>query len=276
MLKPPRALDAGPIFDVEPTPPLSWGPGAPAASPAWEGFEGPLVEVRFQEGQDVKESEMVARMETAKAVVEVYSPRAGTITTLHGSPGDTIKVHTPFITYKSEAGEPQAPSPDNGNPESAQAEPLETSVDDAFDVNGAKVSEVRRISLDAGSNLDHIQVSYKGGSALTAGLGLRKMPGDKKQFNKEHGWLSKWEKMEKNGGEQGVAIVVDPKLIEKDGEDKQNDLLLVKVPGNNTIDYWAGFCWDKAGQLTSEEPCNKYVDEASQGAASPIEVNLEK
>src|SRR2546430_1609358 len=30
-----------------------------------------------------------------------------------------------------------------------------------FDVNGAKVSEVRRICLDAGSNLDHIQVSTK-------------------------------------------------------------------------------------------------------------------
>ena len=44
MLKPPRAIDAGPITEVEPTPPLSWGPGAPAASPAWEGFEAPLVE----------------------------------------------------------------------------------------------------------------------------------------------------------------------------------------------------------------------------------------
>src|SRR5581483_8504880 len=126
-----------------------------------------------------------------------------------------------------------------------------------YEVSGKEITETRRISLDAGSQLDHFWITYKGASDLTAGLGLRKMAGDKKQFNKEHGWLSKWEKMEKNGGEQGVAIVVDPKAIQKEAEDKANDLLLVKVPDNGTIDYWAGFCWDKAGQITSEEAWNK-------------------
>ncbi len=120
----------------------------------------------------------------------------------------------------------------------------------AFDVGGKQISETRRISLDAGSNLDHYWVTYQGGSDLVAGLGLRKMPGDKKEFNKERGWLSKWEKMEKNGGEQGVAIVVDPKIIDKEEADKQNDLLLVKVPANNTVEYWAGFAWNKFGPFT--------------------------
>src|SRR3954451_2950563 len=105
-----------------------------------EGLEeAELLEWCVKEGQDVKESEMVAKMETAKAVVEVYSPRAGKIETLHGQPGEIIKVHAPFITYKGEAGGPQAPSPpDNGNAVDASAseEPLETSVDDAFDVAG--------------------------------------------------------------------------------------------------------------------------------------------
>jgi hypothetical protein len=44
MLKHPRTIDAGPITELEPAPPLSWGPGAPAASPAWERFEAPLVD----------------------------------------------------------------------------------------------------------------------------------------------------------------------------------------------------------------------------------------
>ena len=58
-----------------------------------EGLEeAELIEWCVTEGQDVKESDMVAKMETAKAVVEVYSPRAGTIETLHGKPGETIKV----------------------------------------------------------------------------------------------------------------------------------------------------------------------------------------
>src|SRR5438477_9852286 len=82
-----------------------------------EGLEeAELLEWSISEGQEVKESEMVAKMETAKAVVEVYSPRAGTIETLHAKPGEIVKVGAPFISYKSAAGEPQAPSPDNGKP----------------------------------------------------------------------------------------------------------------------------------------------------------------
>ena len=101
-----------------------------------EGLEeAELLEWCVKEGQDVKESEMVAKMETAKAVVEVYSPRAGTIQTLHGKPGETIKVHAPFITYQSEAGEPQVPSasaPDNGKPEDQITEESDAPVDDTI------------------------------------------------------------------------------------------------------------------------------------------------
>src|SRR5438067_10833828 len=82
---------------------------------------------------------MLAKMETAKAVVEVYSPRAGTVESLHGKPGETIKVGAPLVSYKSEAGEPQAPSPpDNGktSESSSPDESLVASVDDAFDING--------------------------------------------------------------------------------------------------------------------------------------------
>src|SRR6267143_2523331 len=47
-----------------------------------------------------------------------------------------------------------------------------------FDVNGTKVSEVLRITLDAGSQLDHLQSSYKsqnGNQPLTVALGLKKV-----------------------------------------------------------------------------------------------------
>src|SRR3954464_3264368 len=100
-----------------------------------EGLEeAELLEWCVEEGQEVQESEMVAKMETAKAVVEVYSPRAGTIETLHGKPGEIIKVHAPFITYKGEAGEQAATTPDNGKAVESESneESLETSVDDAF------------------------------------------------------------------------------------------------------------------------------------------------
>src|SRR5438477_8777089 len=77
-----------------------------------------------------------------------------------------------------------------------------------FDVNGTKVSEVLRISLDAGSQLDHFQSFYNiqsGNAPLPVTIGLKKVKDEHQELNAAHGWLAFWEAMEKNQGLQGVA-----------------------------------------------------------------------
>ena len=149
-----------------------------------------------------------------------------------------------------------------------------------FNVNGISVSEVKRITLDAGSQLDRFQSSYKQftrpGQAqkLTVGIGLKKTAGEQKETSAERGWLLKWEKVEKNAGNQGLAIVVNPKQWEKDTEDKLNHLVLARVFDGDVATHWAGFAWDKAGQITSAEAWKKYVDEFAQGTVSPVEVSV--
>lgn len=147
-----------------------------------------------------------------------------------------------------------------------------------FEVNGVSVSEVKRIQLDAGSQLNRFQSTYKlftrpgQGQRLTMGIGLKKVSGEQIEVNADRGWLVKWEKMEKNAGNQGLAIVVDPKLFERQTEDKLNQLVLVKVPEDNVASYWAGFCWDKAGHITDAGAWKRYVDEFAQGLDSPVEI----
>lgn len=149
-----------------------------------------------------------------------------------------------------------------------------------FDVNGISVSEVKRITLDAGSQLDHFESFYKQYTRpgkeqkLTTGIGLKKVKGEQKEANPEHGWLIEWEKMEKNAGNQGVAIVMKPSLWEGQAEDKLNDIILAKLADGDVASYWAGFCWDKAGLYTNEAAWKQYVDEFAQGLASPIEVSV--
>lgn len=149
-----------------------------------------------------------------------------------------------------------------------------------FQVDNINVSEVKRISLDAGSQLDRFQSVYKQFTRpgqtqkLTTGIGLKKTGGEQVEANAERGWLIKWEKVEKNAGNQGLALIVDPKALDKQTEDKLNHLLLVKVSEKDVASYWAGFAWDKAGQITTAEAWKKYVDEFALGLATPIEVSV--
>jgi len=149
-----------------------------------------------------------------------------------------------------------------------------------FEVDGISVSEVKRITLDAGSQLDHFQSFYKQftrrgqSQKLTTGIGLKKVSGEQKEVNAGHGWLLKWEKVARDAGNQGVAILVDPKQWEKDTEDKLNHLVLAATADGDVASYWAGFCWDKAGHITSAKAWKEYVHNFAQEIASPIEISV--
>jgi len=146
-----------------------------------------------------------------------------------------------------------------------------------FDVNGIKVSQVLRVSLDAGSQLNNFRVTYQappGSDSLATAVGLKKVKAAQQEFNAEHGWLTIWEPVEKNLGMQGLAVVVDRSAFDKVVEDKLNHLLLLKPRGAAPVSYWAGFAWDRAGQITSAESWKTYVDQFSERLRSPIEVGV--
>ncbi len=149
-----------------------------------------------------------------------------------------------------------------------------------FEVNGVSVGEVKRVTLDAGQNLDHYQSLFTPFTrpekpvTLTAGIGLKKVKGERTELNAERGWLVKWEPMESNAGNQGLALIFDPKLFEKTTEDKLNLLVLEKVPDDGRVSYWAGFNWDKSGQFADEAAWGTYVDQFAQGQLSPIEISV--
>lgn len=146
-----------------------------------------------------------------------------------------------------------------------------------FDVAGRKVSEVLRVSLDAGSQLDHYRVTFRpegSGEPLTAAVGLKKVAGEQKAFDAARGTLTIWQAMEKHRGMQGLAVVVDPTALVRQAEDARNNFLLAKTSPANTLDYWAGFAWDRAGKIPNADAWQRYVDAYAQGLASPIEVRV--
>ncbi|MDE3098223.1 MAG: DUF4861 family protein [Verrucomicrobiota bacterium] len=148
---------------------------------------------------------------------------------------------------------------------------------DPFDVNGNTMAETMRVTLDAGSQMDHYHVTFKPQGAaggLTAAVGLKKVKGDEPDFDVAAGALAIWEPMEKKRGMQGVAVIVDPKTFVKEAQDKLNHLLVIKASPDDSADYWAGFAWDKAGKITSAEAWKQYVHRFAQGVESPIETSV--
>ena len=65
--------------------------------------EAELVQWLVAVGDAVTLNQTIAEVETAKAVVELPSPYAGTVTALHAEPGDVIAVGSVLISFETDA-----------------------------------------------------------------------------------------------------------------------------------------------------------------------------
>lgn len=63
--------------------------------------EATLLSWLVAEGDAVEVDQPIAEVETAKSAIEVPSPYAGTVHTLHGSTGETLEVGNPLITVNT-------------------------------------------------------------------------------------------------------------------------------------------------------------------------------
>lgn len=71
--------------------------------------EAELIKWRVAVGDRVNEHDILAEMETDKALVEVPSPRTGVIKSLHGSEGEILNVGNVLVEYEGEGGAAAAP-----------------------------------------------------------------------------------------------------------------------------------------------------------------------
>jgi 2-oxoisovalerate dehydrogenase E2 component (dihydrolipoyl transacylase) len=95
--------------------------------------EGEILQWLVKVGDEVKLNQPIVEVETAKAAVEVPSPFAGVVTTLHAEPGQTVDVGSVLITFDTEPGAGPLP----------EAAPAEAATADAFGPEeGALIGEV--------------------------------------------------------------------------------------------------------------------------------------
>ncbi|MCO4254760.1 dihydrolipoamide acetyltransferase family protein [Pseudarthrobacter cellobiosi] len=87
--------------------------------------EAELVNWLVSVGDEIRVDQPIAEVETAKSMVEVPSPYAGTVTVLHGEPGQTLDVGKPLISVLP-VGAPTPVVEPGSVVEPVETEPAET------------------------------------------------------------------------------------------------------------------------------------------------------
>ena len=143
-----------------------------------------------------------------------------------------------------------------------------------------KVQEIKRISLDVGSNFSKFESTFTSQLPVpnyTIGISLHKNEGLAK-LNDRKGYYLHWEKID--DAYVGEGVVVNPNIVTKSLSHRtetpdQSNLLIITAP-QKKLTYYAGFAWQKSGQIQSQDDWEKMLDKQSQIVASPIVIKFIK
>lgn len=140
------------------------------------------------------------------------------------------------------------------------------------------VKEIKRISLDLGSNFSKFQISLKSEQPLpnyAVGISLHKNEGVARLIVQQ-GYFAHEESID--GSLLAEGIVLDPAIIKDAFQHKsptpdQSNLLILITPADQ-ITYYAGFAWEKSGQIQSGADWEKMLAKQAQVIANPLIVQI--
>ncbi len=156
--------------------------------------------------------------------------------------------------------------------------------------NGAKISETKRYTMDAGHYLDQVDCTFTitGADDVTVGIGLTEhtTPSDGAQVmpaNNEAGlWESVWEIYRANG-QFGTGLVLSPDakfagFVKSQKNEppsrglRPDDLALVKVKSGDTIRFYAGAAWERLGNVKTADQWSAYLADTAARLRAPVKV----
>ncbi len=140
------------------------------------------------------------------------------------------------------------------------------------------VKEEKTISLDIGSYLTKVEVTFTGTLPENATIGLAIH--DKEAVttaNRQDGWFSLWSPH--HGEKLGTGIVMDPMY------NPQSEVYLSEIkdtshfrihltPINGKFVYYTGFGWSKGGKFTTQTAWENYLSEFALNLKNPLTVTI--
>jgi Domain of unknown function (DUF4861) len=145
-----------------------------------------------------------------------------------------------------------------------------------WDAGGIRVSERKRITLDAGSHLNRIESIYAvdGEGELTWAVGIKKGKGAEVRIGREQGTLRTWEALKEPNGNLGCAVVVDRGHLESVAEADGNVLLIGRAKPGQPVVYHSGSGWDKGGDVPGIAAWDGLVEDLAHRLSSPLGIEV--
>jgi len=144
-----------------------------------------------------------------------------------------------------------------------------------WDFNGAEISEKKRITLDAGSNLNKVEITYFciNLDTIPVAIGITKREGKGSiMMNEKNGIISYWEPEQKKNGTTGVGIIVPN--TESMTVVENHLTALASSRSSRVFQYYQGAAWDKAGIIKNYNQWTKYLTEYLLKKQNPVIVKF--
>ncbi|MFH6995052.1 DUF4861 family protein [Flavobacterium sp. FlaQc-48] len=147
---------------------------------------------------------------------------------------------------------------------------------DTWNTGSIKVTAVKTISLDAGSQLNRIENAYsfddKNPMPVVVGI-IRRDKAGVISLNEQQGILGYWEPAFEKEGTTAVGVILSTPA-KKMWVDKDQLLAKTEVKNNEPVIYYTGAAWDKAGKFTNPKQWMDYLDHFNQEIQNPLIVSV--
>lgn len=143
----------------------------------------------------------------------------------------------------------------------------------AYDVNGKAVSEVKTITLDAGSQLSKMVIDYSNDSVMDVAAGIvKRAEGDSVYFSADKVFAAYKDQANAKNGTTFLALV-SPTQFNDTKIDCGHVLGTMTVSPEQDAVYYFGFGWDKWG-FDSFDKWIEYVTQFNAKLKNPLEVTI--
>jgi len=139
--------------------------------------------------------------------------------------------------------------------------------------------EEKIYSLDAGHNLNRIEVRYSGPAILprlTIAAGLVKRKNTVHYSDSDGAWLSLWGQIndDTTNGYLGIGVVFPKKSFETVKEDSTHYLIIGTTESTTAFTYYAGAGWTRSGDFAGVSDWNKHLSETALKIQHPLSVTV--